>query len=247
MSLQGKIKLTSKLGSGTSVRIEIPCSVCRDRISSRSEGSKYSSSTVGISIMEEGNKFNCGPYQERELRPHFLSKINKRYVNITEEEGEEMKEIVPIIMSSVGGRDELDCNCSQILIVDDIQVNIFILKGLLGLLDLTADEASNGLIALQMYNESYMKRSCCLNYMLIMMDCNMPIMDGYETTRQIRHIESERGGQPSIIIAITAYDSEENRTLCYEAGMNYVIPKPVSRNDLKKAFNHFHIFSRNLP
>ena len=125
-------------------------------------------------------------------------------------------------------------NSPQILIVDDMQSNRFILKGLLGLLGLKADEAQNGLIALQKIKEN--------PYRVILMDCNMPIMDGYEATRNIQQLIFQGEIQQCLVIGVTAYSSSKNTQLCYDAGMQEIIFKPVSKEMLKQLFARFDLF-----
>ena len=71
------------------------------------------------------------------------------------------------------------CNCPKILVVEDVPANLFILKEMLKILNLNVDIANNGLQATKMFRAS-VHRDCCQNYQLVFMDCNMPIMDGYQ-------------------------------------------------------------------
>ncbi|MFO7811535.1 MAG: response regulator, partial [Pelovirga sp.] len=72
------------------------------------------------------------------------------------------------------------------------------------------------------------------NFGLILMDLQMPEMDGLETTRQIRREES--GSKDSVkIIGLTAWAEKKTRELCREVGMDYFLTKPVSFHDLQEA------------
>jgi CheY-like chemotaxis protein/HPt (histidine-containing phosphotransfer) domain-containing protein len=67
---------------------------------------------------------------------------------------------------------------------------------------------------------------------LVLMDCQMPVMDGYEATRRIRQWELENARAPIAIIALTAGAFEEDRGLCFAAGMSDFLAKPVSMDKL---------------
>ena len=134
------------------------------------------------------------------------------------------------------------CNCPQILIVDDVPSNIFILDGLLNLLGLKSDSASNGFEAIRQVTATALNRKCCGNYQLVLMDCNMPVMDGYDACRNIRNLIQKKTVNNCLIVAVTAYNSEENKLLCYEAQMDSVLFKPVSKLQLEKLFEEFSLF-----
>lgn len=72
-------------------------------------------------------------------------------------------------------------------------------------------------------------------YDLIFMDCQMPVMDGYEATRKIREAEGNEKHTP--IIAMTAYAMQGDREKCMEAGMDDYISKPISLDVVYKFLN----------
>jgi CheY-like chemotaxis protein len=69
-------------------------------------------------------------------------------------------------------------------------------------------------------------------YDVVLMDCQMPIMDGYRATQEIRSFEGDR--KHTTIIAITANAMPEDRDRCLNSGMDDYMSKPASREDLRK-------------
>ena len=82
---------------------------------------------------------------------------------------------------------ETKCSCqTQILIVDDNMFNLIPLEKMLSkMFSQPVDKAFNGQEAVNMYSKNLMKNCCSKKYKLVLMDLNMPIMDGYEATIQI--------------------------------------------------------------
>lgn len=112
------------------------------------------------------------------------------------------------------------------MVVDDNVFNIMTVKCLLmDCSKLDADQALNGLQAVEMVQARAKERvrEPCLcgkespNYRLIFMDCNMPIMDGLQATREIRKLVSQKN---TTIIALTAYSTDGFERKCLLAGMD---------------------------
>ncbi|MBV1880292.1 MAG: response regulator [Pseudomonadales bacterium] len=110
----------------------------------------------------------------------------------------------------------------KLLVVEDNKVNQMVLVGLLKKIGLFADVAENGKIALQMLATK--------RYDLILMDCQMPVMNGFEATLAIRQSENTDSRIP--IIAVTANAHTTDRTACIEVGMDDFIPKPIKADIL---------------
>jgi CheY-like chemotaxis protein len=72
-------------------------------------------------------------------------------------------------------------------------------------------------------------------YDLVLMDIQMPQLDGIETTKRIRAHEAARGGHHTPILALTANTLVEDRYACFEAGMNGFLIKPLDREKLEEA------------
>ncbi|MNE16784.1 Sensor histidine kinase RcsC [compost metagenome] len=110
----------------------------------------------------------------------------------------------------------------RILLVEDNPVNQLVVKGLLSRHGLTVEVARQGEEALKILRQE--------DFDLVLMDCNMPLMDGYEATRQIRR-NSRQTGLP--VIALTANAMPEERERCRRAGMNDYLSKPLRRQELE--------------
>lgn len=115
---------------------------------------------------------------------------------------------------------------STILIVEDVIINQQIIVEMVQLLGYKIEMANNGQIAVA--------KAASKKYSLIFMDCQMPVMDGYEASREIRKMEIEKSTPPVPIIALTASSHKKDRERCEQAGMNGYMTKPFSITDIQK-------------
>lgn len=112
-------------------------------------------------------------------------------------------------------------NHQKVLLVEDNRVNQMVALGVLKQLGLTAVTANNGKEALELLVQSH-------KFDLILMDCLMPEMDGYETTKAIRSGEVKTNSSEIPIIALTANAMKDDREKCLKVGMNDVLTKPIN-------------------
>ncbi len=121
----------------------------------------------------------------------------------------------------------------NILLVEDNEINREIGVELIGMLGASVECAENGKAALDMFVNSPPGR-----FDLIFMDIQMPVMDGFEATRQIRAVDRE-DSKTVPIVAMSANAFVEDIRACQRAGMNGHVPKPVSMQNLVDAMNRF--------
>ncbi|MBH1939587.1 response regulator [Mobilitalea sibirica] len=117
----------------------------------------------------------------------------------------------------------------KILLVEDNVINTKFFIKLINKHNLFCDVAKNGLEAV---------KACDMKqYDLIFMDCQMPIMDGYEATKQIR--AKEKSGKHTIIIAMTAFAMSGDAEKCMEVGMDDYLSKPIIADQLMDLINKY--------
>jgi len=122
----------------------------------------------------------------------------------------------------------------KILVAEDSPVNQkVVMHQLRGLGYKKVDMVANGQEAVDLTEK--------ISYDIILMDCQMPILDGYEATRKIRDREANRNhpSAPTIIIALTANARTEDRDRCLASGMDDFLSKPLRREDLEIRLNHW--------
>lgn len=123
--------------------------------------------------------------------------------------------------------DKLGSKNGPILIVEDNVVNQQVVVGLLNEYNIASHVAENGKQALDVLNNNVQK------FKMILMDCEMYEMDGYETTRRIRNAEAGEHYREIPIVALTANAIHSSEKKCLDAGMNDYLSKPL---DVEKLF-----------
>jgi CheY-like chemotaxis protein len=124
----------------------------------------------------------------------------------------------------------------KILLAEDNVVNQKVTMTYLSQLNCQADLAENGEEVLQLLKQK--------DYDIILMDCQMPYLDGYGTTQAIRQLESSASSinqafKRIIIVAMTANAFKEDRDRCLAIGMDDYLSKPIRRNDLKATLQYW--------
>lgn len=122
----------------------------------------------------------------------------------------------------------------KILVAEDQLINQKVIASYLDSLDISYDIAPNGAAAVEMFERA--------NYDLVLMDCRMPVLDGYQATSQIRKIEKDQLRAVRIpIVALSAEGSIDDRNRCIEHGMDEFLGKPLSITMLSKTLSRWMI------
>lgn len=118
----------------------------------------------------------------------------------------------------------------RVLVAEDHTVNQLLIKALLHKAGCRVEVASNGLEAVRM--------AITQRYDAIFMDCEMPVVDGYQATQQIRAWEASQGRvKPVPIIAVTAHTLRGDRDKCLQHGMTHYLSKPFTPTELLQVLN----------
>ena len=120
----------------------------------------------------------------------------------------------------------------SVLVAEDNEINALLMRSLLTRLGHHAVITTNGEAALESWLAA---KSAGAPYDLVLMDIQMPRLDGIETTKRIRAREAGQSGRPTPILALTANTLVEDRYACFEAGMDGFLIKPLDRDKLAEA------------
>ncbi len=114
----------------------------------------------------------------------------------------------------------------RVLIADDNAINRQVAQLMMQDLGFTVDLVDNGMVAVERFIDN--------RYDLILMDCQMPVMDGFEATKKIREYETDHADKGKVaIVALTADILDDTRSLCLASGMDDFLLKPIKPDKLK--------------
>ncbi|MCL8328256.1 response regulator [Pseudomonas juntendi] len=119
----------------------------------------------------------------------------------------------------------------RVLVAEDNSISTKVIRGMLGKLNLQPDTASNGEEALQAMKERH--------YDLVLMDCEMPVLDGFSATRQLRAWEAANKRQRTPVVALTAHILAEHKERARLAGMDGHMAKPVELSQLRELIQYW--------
>ncbi len=189
---------------------------------------------MNASLEDAGSHITYLPYLiSREIIDRLGGKFQMEEIDQEKQEGTCFKVSIPFKMgtSNTAGKvaKQADGEKSRILLVEDIDMTQMIMIRLLKKYNkFSIDTAKNGEIALQQIHNH--------NYDAVILDLNMPVMDGFELTREIRKLDNPVKSNLGII-ALSAHISKTVEQEAYDAGVNQFFSKPVDTDDLIQALD----------
>jgi CheY-like chemotaxis protein len=126
---------------------------------------------------------------------------------------------------------ETEAPPQRILIAEDNEVVRELAREILEFLGFMVSAAENGKLALQLALQQ--------TFDLILMDCQMPVLDGIEATRQFRGMETESGRGKTPIVGLSGHPIAEGRESCLAAGMDDYLQKPFTISELQEIINNW--------
>jgi len=129
--------------------------------------------------------------------------------------------------------------CEPILVVDDDPFNLLSAEVIIKKLGYSLVKSFNGKEAIEVVEKKYANKKCnddCKGFLLIIMDYNMPVMNGLEATRELKAKMRKKEIPDIPIIACTAFGAKDDIANCFEAGMNDYLAKPITLESLSIIF-----------
>ena len=126
-----------------------------------------------------------------------------------------------------------------ILVADDDPTHQLVIKAVLKKAGYRVSAAPDGKVALELFAQARPD--------IVLMDCQMPILDGFQATQAIRQLESNSNDQPVVIVAVTGNTAVGDREKCVAAGMDDYLSKPFTGEQLRDVISKYLQHSESLP
>lgn len=189
---------------------------------------KYGGSGLGLTIVKQLVELQHGAIEVRSVE-HVGSSFIVRIPYALSKSGQLKRASFP---TKSGLRSDKTVEETRVLLVEDNDINRLYAKSILQQWNCQVDIAENGLVAIEKMKYQ--------TYDVVLMDIQMPVMDGYEAARAIRLIDSPAHDTP--IVALTANVTKADVEKCLSSGMNDYLPKPFTPDDLfRKIFRDLKI------
>jgi len=179
-----------------------------------------------LSAMNRDNSAVVGD----DISGHFVKPIIPHYLK---------EKVAQRFGYSAGGRSNVESTAARssfaltALIVDDNLVNCMVAKGMLANLGVASEVTTDSQRALDLLSWGHK------DYDLVFMDCEMPVMDGFEVTQKVREAEGQKNLKANYIVALTAHVLPEYQRRATQSGMNDFISKPLQKIELAQLLSRF--------
>ena len=170
---------------------------------------------ISNNLQAKFSKIISKPLRDKTLLTAFLEEFKITKINKDEEQTEEVK----IIKNGI-----------KVLLCEDNMVNSRVAENLLTKIGYEVDTVENG--------QEAVNKHLHLEYHVILMDCQMPIMDGFAATKKIREMNSKKKREVPII-ALTANAGEDDKKRCFDVGMDDFTTKPIMRDNIDKMIKYW--------
>jgi len=220
----GSIGVESEEGSGSTFFFSIPFPLVR--VDVNNERDQQSKADLGPAVLQKSevtqskNSSGVTVVHESITLSRMRSNMDSQPVTKSKPADVNTEPPQPDGFSKNTNVDGVDGTQRKVLLVEDTRINRIILRKVLQNLNLQCDEAENGQIAVDLHKQGNV-------YDLVLMDKEMPVMDGHEATRQLRSM-----GVKTPIVALTGNALTTDRELFFEAGVDDFQTKPLSREKL---------------
>ncbi|MGP9496880.1 response regulator, partial [Pseudoalteromonas sp. AOP7-A1-14] len=186
---------------------------------------------TSIAGMEGAQRYSDAGFQAYFAKPITTADLISALAVIT---AKSEKDELPLVTSSYISSLRSNNKNKKLLLVEDNPINQQVSTLMLAKLDYQVTLAENGQRAIEILKESEKGE-----FYLVLMDCQMPIMDGFDATRAIRQGRAGAEHQDITIIALTANAMDEDKEQCLAAGMNDYLSKPIQLQILKDKLEQY--------
>lgn len=174
------------------------------------------------SIFQNFQKFNHSPYcskKEIEIEENYEK-------NVPRASGKH------IFLSRTAENSLIKKTLKKVLVVDDDCMSLFVVEQYLKLFQMESHKACNGLEAYRIVQQIVEKKDVLFD--LIVMDCNMPVLNGFKASRKIKKVLLKHNLRPIPIIGMSANSTIPGKTAFRESGMEFFLEKPIRKDDFKE-------------